>query len=94
VFSIRFLLLSWDAEEYGLIGSVEFAEKYEKLLLEQALVYLNLDVAVEGTDYFSLEGVPSLLDFFQDIAQEVVVNSTHTVYQAWTGGQEMGLLGR
>jgi len=40
------VLLSWDAEEYGLIGSVEYAELNDKSLSSQAVAYLNVDVAV------------------------------------------------
>lgn len=35
-----------DAEEYGLIGSVEFIETYFKTLSAQTIAYLNVDIAV------------------------------------------------
>lgn len=34
------------AQEYGLIGSVEFAENYYHVLYDGAVAYLNLDIAV------------------------------------------------
>ncbi|PVD26810.1 hypothetical protein C0Q70_14489 [Pomacea canaliculata] len=37
------------AEEYGLIGSSEWAEQYVKSLGARAVAYLNIDVAVGGT---------------------------------------------
>ena len=43
------IFCSWDAEEYGLEGSTEFLEKTINKLREQAVIYLNLDIAVEVT---------------------------------------------
>ncbi|PWN29218.1 Zn-dependent exopeptidase, partial [Jaminaea rosea] len=43
------LVTSWDAEEYGLVGSTEFGEDYAKWLQEHAVAYLNTDVAASGT---------------------------------------------
>jgi N-acetylated-alpha-linked acidic dipeptidase len=45
------LLCSWDAEEYGLIGSTEFAEEFAGDLREKAVAYLNLDAAVSGPHF-------------------------------------------
>lgn len=39
------LLCSWDAEEYGLIGSTEFGEDFTDYLRERVVSYLNLDVS-------------------------------------------------
>ena len=39
---------SWGAEEYGLVGSYEWAEQYGKILSERAVAYINVDIAVEG----------------------------------------------
>lgn len=86
------VFLSWDAEEFGLTGSVEFVEKYDKILSEQAIAYLNLDVAVEGTDYLYADGCPQLQGLLQEIAATIQLNSTHTVLQAWPGAS-LGLLG-
>lgn len=41
-------LCSWGAEEFGLIGSVEWVQENAKLLSNRAVVYLNTDVAVGG----------------------------------------------
>ena len=42
------VLCSWDAEEYGLIGSTEFVEDKGKLLREGTVAYLNVDSSVAG----------------------------------------------
>ncbi len=60
-------LLSWDAEEQGLIGSTEWAEKHADELQAKAVAYLNLDSAVSG-DRFEAAGVPSLKEFLREVA--------------------------
>ncbi len=46
------VLCSWDAEEYGLVGSVEFTEKHFKTLTERAIAYLNVDIGVSTLHLF------------------------------------------
>lgn len=36
------LIASWDAEEYGLIGSTEWGEDFEDFIDEHVVAYLNL----------------------------------------------------
>lgn len=38
------VVVSWDAEEYGLIGSTEFGEDFSKYLQKNVVAYLNVDV--------------------------------------------------
>lgn len=42
------IFCSWDAEEWGLVGSTEWVEHYREELREHAVAYLNLDVAASG----------------------------------------------
>ncbi|ORY06227.1 N-acetylated-alpha-linked acidic dipeptidase-like protein 2 [Clohesyomyces aquaticus] len=42
------VLCSWDAEEYGLVGSTEWMEEYIPWLKTAAVSYLNIDIAVSG----------------------------------------------
>ncbi|CEP61420.1 M28 family metallopeptidase LALA0_S03e02454g [Lachancea lanzarotensis] len=42
------IFASWDGEEYALLGSTEFGEKYGKDLQANCLAYLNVDVATSG----------------------------------------------
>jgi N-acetylated-alpha-linked acidic dipeptidase len=46
------ILCSWDAEEYGLIGSTEWAEEFADELRDKAVAYLNLDAAVSGPHFW------------------------------------------
>ncbi len=41
---------SWDAEEYGLVGSTEWAEEHARTLGEKAVLLLNVDSAVSGRE--------------------------------------------
>ncbi|KAI4593813.1 hypothetical protein KJ359_008854 [Pestalotiopsis sp. 9143b] len=43
--------MSWDAEEYNLIGSTEFVENNLEYLRKNAFAYINIDTAVSGTDF-------------------------------------------
>ena len=52
-------IASWDAEEYGLVGSTEWAEEHAANLQKNAVAYINCDVAVTGPN-LGLGGVPSL----------------------------------
>ncbi|KAF3916038.1 hypothetical protein ABW21_db0201035 [Orbilia brochopaga] len=42
------ILASWDAEEYGMVGSTEWVEDNRAFLMQKAVAYLNLDVGVSG----------------------------------------------
>lgn len=67
---------SWDAEEYGLVGSTEYAEQFGPQLQKEVALMLNVDSAVSGTE-LDLEGVPSLRD--------LVLASAATVADPRTG---------
>jgi N-acetylated-alpha-linked acidic dipeptidase len=72
---------SWDAEEEGLIGSTEWVEQHAKEL-ENAVIYINVDVAVAGPD-FSASAVPSLKQFVRDITKSVPSPTGPSVYEVW-----------
>ncbi len=61
---------SWDAEEYGLVGSVEWGEDRAEHLQAHAIAYLNLDSAVTGGN-LGVGGVPSLRDLTREVAAAV-----------------------
>ena len=72
---------SWDAEEEGLIGSTEWVEQHAKVL-EHAVAYFNVDVAVSGPD-FSAAAVPSLKEFVRDLTHSVPSPLGGSVYDEW-----------
>jgi len=77
------ILCSWDAEEYGLIGSTEWAEEMAEELRQKAVAYLNLDAAVSGP-HFGASSVPSLWKLMRGATRDVKDPKTgKSVYQQW-----------
>jgi N-acetylated-alpha-linked acidic dipeptidase len=54
----------WDAEEYGLIGSTEYAEKHREDLQKNAVAYFNSDTTLRGP--ISIQASPSLEKFIEE----------------------------
>ncbi|KAI1330961.1 Zn-dependent exopeptidase [Xylariaceae sp. FL0255] len=74
--SIEFL--SWDAEEYNMIGSTEFVEKNLDILQQEAFAYINLDAAISGRD-FHAAGSPVFRKLITKVLERVydpVANDT------------------
>ncbi len=90
---------SWDAEEYGLVGSTEWADQFADAVTEKAVFMLNVDSAVSGPN-LDVDGVPSLRDLMLDAAGSVLdVRSGRTLRDllvakkraAWAGGSPVDL---
>ena len=74
---------SWDAEEYGLVGSTEWADQHAAEINEKAVMLLNVDVAVSGPD-LDVDGVPSLRELFLEAAGGVRdIRSGRTLRDLW-----------
>ncbi len=77
------IFCSWDAEEYGLVGSTEWVEELAPELREKAVAYLNLDAAVSGP-HFGASSVPSLWKLMRAVTRDVKDPKTgKSVYQQW-----------
>lgn len=77
------ILGSWDAEEYGLIGSTEWAEEHAAELKEKGVAYLNLDAAVSGPN-FGASSVPSLWKLIRAATRDVKDPKTgNSLYLQW-----------
>lgn len=63
------LFAFWDAEEFGLIGSTEWAEKHRAELDKKLAVYLNTDS--NGRGRLSGSGSPSLETFVNELARDL-----------------------
>ncbi len=75
---------NWDAEEYGLVGSTEWADEHAREVDEKAVMLLNVDSAVSGHD-LDIDGVPSLRDLTLDALGAVNdPRSGRTLRQQWT----------
>lgn len=59
----------WDAEEFGLVGSTEYAEEHAARLRDQVVAYVNSDLYMDGR--FDPGGTPSLRDFVVEVARDV-----------------------
>ena len=77
------IMCSWDGEEYGLIGSTEWAEEYADELKAKAVAYLNVDVAVSGPN-FGASSVPSLWKLIRAATRDVKDPKTgKSIYEQW-----------
>lgn len=75
---------SWDAEEYGLVGSTEWADDHARELDARAVLLLNVDSAVGGHE-LDMDGVPSLRDLLLESAGAVTdVRSGRSLRAVWT----------
>ena len=77
------MFATWDAEEWGMLGSTEFVEDDSLRLQRGGVAYLNLDVSATGFD-FGAGGSPSLRGLTRELARNVDdPRGTGSVYAAW-----------
>ncbi len=74
---------TWDAEEWGMLGSTEYVEDDSLRLKKGGVAYLNLDVSATGFD-FGAGGSPSLRGLTRELAREVPdPRGVGSIYTAW-----------
>jgi N-acetylated-alpha-linked acidic dipeptidase len=77
------IFATWDAEEWGLMGSSEWVESREAELAARAVAYLNLDVSVSGKD-FGAAGTATLHPLLRELSKQVTQPyDSVSVYDAW-----------
>ncbi|KAF2794136.1 N-acetylated-alpha-linked acidic dipeptidase-like protein 2 [Melanomma pulvis-pyrius CBS 109.77] len=78
------ILASWDAEEYGLVGSTEWVEEYVPWLKDSVVSYLNIDVGVSGS-IPDFSATPDLHSLTTSIAKKVIWpdGKDRTLYDIW-----------
>ncbi|VEU22465.1 DEKNAAC103460 [Brettanomyces naardenensis] len=89
------LFASWDGEEYGLLGSTEYGEYYSDLLKKNTVAYINLDLAVAGSN-LHLGSSPLLYDVLKDTAALLPYSDTQSLlqhYRSVSGGGHIANLG-
>ncbi|KAF7792893.1 hypothetical protein EIP86_003994 [Pleurotus ostreatoroseus] len=64
------VIISWDAEEYGVAGSTEYAEDFGDWISQNVVAYINLDVSVIGSQWHAA-GSPSLAHLIRKSAQDI-----------------------
>ncbi|CAF1243707.1 unnamed protein product [Rotaria sordida] len=78
------MFCAWAAEEYGIVGSMEFVEEYAKILGSRVVSYLNMDVAVTGSELMIMEMSPLLYDFAIKISKQIKAPYVkETIYEQW-----------
>ncbi|EEP76509.1 conserved hypothetical protein [Uncinocarpus reesii 1704] len=91
------VMCSWDGEEYGLLGSVEWVEEYLPWLKAATVAYLNVDIAVSGP-IPSFDATPQLhqlgIESMKKIRYSVKGSKDTTLFDIWnsTSGR-IGVLG-
>ena len=63
------LLALWDGEEFGLLGSTEWAEKHQDELARKAVVYINSDTNSKGT--LGTSGSHTLEAFMSEVLRDL-----------------------
>ena len=63
------IIASWDGEEWGLLGSTEWAEKHAAELSAKAVAYINSDSTSKG--WLSVAGSHSLQAFVNDLMRDI-----------------------
>nr|XP_039265961.1 putative N-acetylated-alpha-linked acidic dipeptidase [Styela clava] len=84
------IFCSWAAEEFGLIGSTEWVEQLEKILLFRAVSYFNVDMAVHGNGMLYASSTPILQNALFEAAKKIsnpdpkeINLGRHTVFDSW-----------
>ncbi len=77
------IFASWDAEEFGILGSTEWVEELKLELQEKAIAYLNVDIAATGNNFYA-SAIPTLRQLVREATQEVIDPRTlKPVYENW-----------
>ncbi|MEE6473031.1 hypothetical protein FKM82_009821 [Ascaphus truei] len=65
------MFASWDAEEFGLLGSTEWAEENVKILQKRAVAYINADSSVEGNYTLRIDCTPLMYQLVYRLTREI-----------------------
>ncbi|KAI6185188.1 hypothetical protein M3Y99_01951200 [Aphelenchoides fujianensis] len=83
------MFCNWDAEEYGVMGSNEFAEEFATILSQRAVVLLNVDL-IAGNGTLDLSTVPSMYQAVVEAAKTIETPTAAekaagrlTLYDSW-----------
>ncbi|KAI6191816.1 hypothetical protein M3Y97_00268800 [Aphelenchoides bicaudatus] len=64
------MFCAWDSEEFGLMGSNEFAEEFTHFLSQRVVALLNVDL-ISGNSTLKLEAVPTLYNTVMEAARAI-----------------------
>ncbi|KAG7318617.1 hypothetical protein KOW79_018372 [Hemibagrus wyckioides] len=76
---------SWGAEEFGLIGSAEYAEEYISKLSQRTVAYINVDISVFANATLRASASPVAQDVIFAASKQVKIpgSDTVSVYSNW-----------
>ncbi|XP_041513515.1 N-acetylated-alpha-linked acidic dipeptidase 2 [Microtus oregoni] len=81
------IFASWDAEEFGLLGSTEWAEENAKILQERSIAYINSDSSIEGNYTLRVDCTPLLYQLVYKVAREISSPDdgfeSKSLYESW-----------
>ncbi|KAI0307023.1 hypothetical protein B0F90DRAFT_1807731 [Multifurca ochricompacta] len=84
------VIASWDAEEYGLIGSTEWGEDFAEWIQKHVVAYINLDSSVSGSR-FGAAASPLLAHFIRKTAKDLP-HPTDPKRTLWDATADIGQL--
>ncbi|XP_075474401.1 putative glutamate carboxypeptidase AMP1 isoform X2 [Primulina tabacum] len=78
------VLCSWDAEEFGMVGSTEWVEQNYANLGSKAVAYFNVDCAVQGSGLF-VSATPQLDDLLVEVMKKIKDPDSENafLYEQW-----------
>uniref|UniRef100_A0A8B9F0U3 Glutamate carboxypeptidase 2 n=1 Tax=Amazona collaria TaxID=241587 RepID=A0A8B9F0U3_9PSIT len=65
------IFASWDAEEFGLFGSTEWAEENAKVLQARGVAYINADSSIEGNYTLRVDCTPLMYSLVYSLTKEI-----------------------
>ncbi|XP_028023971.2 N-acetylated-alpha-linked acidic dipeptidase 2 isoform X1 [Balaenoptera acutorostrata] len=81
------IFASWDAEEFGLLGSTEWAEENVKSLQERSVAYINSDSSIEGNYTLRVDCTPLLYQLVYKLTKEISSPDdgfeSKSLYESW-----------
>ncbi|XP_012415212.1 N-acetylated-alpha-linked acidic dipeptidase 2 isoform X2 [Trichechus manatus latirostris] len=81
------IFASWDAEEFGLQGSTEWAEENAKTLQERSVAYINSDSSIEGNYTLRVDCTPLLYQLVYKLTKEISSPDdgfeSQSLYESW-----------
>jgi len=84
------VFLTWDAEEWGILGSTEWVEANADRLRASAVAYINQDSPVSG-DRFGASAAPEIRELVREATRAVLhPASNRSVYELWLERQREG----
>ncbi|XP_075707568.1 N-acetylated-alpha-linked acidic dipeptidase 2-like [Rhinoderma darwinii] len=81
------IFASWDAEEFGLLGSTEWAEENAKILQERGVAYINSDSSIEGNYTLRVDCTPLLYQLVYNVTKQIASPDEgfdgESLYNSW-----------